>query len=363
MGRLLDRIKKSPVGRFYEKYSADRADEGAVLIAWQALFSLFPLIAGLLALLGLVLRDEERRGAITDAVAGAFPEQAGDLLSFIEETRDISGLLGVVSILGFLWSGSNLFGQMATVFNRFYDAPDRGFVGQRLMAFMMMVVYLILIVISVSASGAAHFIVDIADQFLGFPLEGIASVLGLVVGWALSLGSAFVMFLALYRVVPNVPLTFRSVWRGSLVAAFLFLVLNQVFPLYLQFFGGGFAAYKTLGLFLLLMTWFFFLTRMLVLGPELNAFLAEMGSREAAMPGTGVPKPDQPITSSQKRQNRHQAEAAGANGHAAMPPAGKQILWAGIAAGVTGLVLAAAQQAAAGVWRTVMREEPPRKAR
>jgi membrane protein len=355
MGRYLERIKQSPVGRFYAKYTEDRADEGAILIAWQALFSLFPMIVGMFAILGLVVRNEEARGAVTDAVAGAFPEQAGDLVSFIEETREIGGPLAAVSLIGLLWTGSALFGQMATVFNRFYDAEERGFIGQRLMAFMMMAVYLVLIVVSVGANGAGHAIADLAEWFLGYPLQGIAAFVGLVIGWIISVGSAFLMFLVLYRVVPNTGLGFRQVWRGALLAAVLFLLLNQIFPIYLQFFGGGFATYKTLGLFLLLMTWFFFLTRILVLGSELNAFLTGHGSREAAMPG--VPAGGR----GKKGAAAHRARAAGANGRAEVPAAGKQILWAALSAGVTGLVLAGAQRTAAGAWRAIMREEPPGK--
>jgi hypothetical protein len=49
----------------------------------------------------------------------------------------------------------------------------------------------------------------------------------------------------------------------------------------LRFFGGGFAAYKTIGLFLLLMTWFYFLARIVVLGGELNAFLRPVAAPAA----------------------------------------------------------------------------------
>ena len=113
-------------------------------------------------------------------------------------------------------------------------------------------------------------------------------------GWLVSLGSAFLMFLALYRVVPNVPLGLADVWRGAVVAGVLFLLLNQAFPLYFRILGGGYAAYKTLGLFLLLMTWFYFLAMILVIGAELNAFLS--GRARAAPLG---------------RQIRRAAEAAG----------------------------------------------------
>ncbi len=148
------------------------------------------------------------------------------------------------------------------------------------------------------------------------------------------------MFLAVYRVVPNTPLGLADVWKGATLAGVLFVLLNQVFPLYLRLFGGGFEAYKTLGLLLLLMTWLYFLARILVLGAELNAFLGAQGHRlEATLA--------QPSADARRLTDRS-------------PTDGKLILWAGLSAGVTGLTLAAARRTAAGVWRAIMREEPPR---
>ena len=65
MGGLLNRLDCSPVGRFHAKLSADRALTGAVQIAWQAMFSSFPLILGLLGLFGLVLRDPDQRPCLS----------------------------------------------------------------------------------------------------------------------------------------------------------------------------------------------------------------------------------------------------------------------------------------------------------
>ena len=55
------------------------------------------------------------------------------------------------------------------------------------------------------------------------------------------------------------------------------MILNQAFALYFSVLGGSYAAYKTLGLFLMLMTWFYCLAVILVLGVELNAFLGGHG--------------------------------------------------------------------------------------
>src|SRR5688572_28750189 len=134
MGGPLHRLAGSPVGRFAAKLSADSAMTGAIQIAWQAMFSSFPLILGLLGLFGLVLRDPAQRLWLADAMASQFPSQVSDLLGFIEETRELSGLLGAASLVGLVWSGYWLFQTMELVFNHFYGAPDRGFREQVVMA-------------------------------------------------------------------------------------------------------------------------------------------------------------------------------------------------------------------------------------
>ncbi len=278
MGGLRRRFDRSPIGRFYAKLSADRAMTGAVQIAWQAMFSSFPLILGLLGLFGLVLEDPRQRQWLADAVASQFPSQIGDLLGFIEETRELSGFLGAASVVGLVWSGYWLFQTMELVFNHFYGAPDRGFGQQVVMALAMIGLYAALFTLSVLASVAANVLVAMSDRAVPFDLTGIDPL----IGWLLALASAVGMFVAIYRVIPNTRLTLSDVWPGALVAGVLFVLLSQAFPLYFRILGGSYAAYKTLGLFLMLMTWFYCLAVILVLGVELNAFLSGRRGAEVA---------------------------------------------------------------------------------
>ena len=230
MRKYLDRFKQSRVGRFllpfFSKFSADEASFGAILIAWQSLLSLFPIIIAALSIFSLFIRDPRQRDQLVSGIQSQFPAQADDLLSFLDETRDIGGLLGIIGFLGLLWTGSNLFGTMEHVFDRFYAAEQRSFIRQRLMALMMTAIFVVLLIFSVAANAAGHSIAELADWFLGFPPEGVAATIGLGVGWLISLGSAFLLFFAIFKIVPNVPLSMRPVWKGALASAALFVLLN-----------------------------------------------------------------------------------------------------------------------------------------
>jgi uncharacterized BrkB/YihY/UPF0761 family membrane protein len=89
------------------------------------------------------------------------------------------------------------------------------------------------------------------------------------------------LFVLLYRVLPNKRQAWPRALPGALLATALLLVILQVFPLYLTFFGQGFEVYAVFGIFLLLMFWLYLLGLVLVLGAELNAFLEEPGRATA----------------------------------------------------------------------------------
>ncbi len=190
-----------------------------------------------------------------------------------------------------------------------------------------------------ASSSLTGFVVGLSEEVLPFDVPNFAFVLG----WVVSLLSAVLMFLVLYRVVPNARIRIWNVWKGALLAGVLFVALTQVFPLYLHFLGGGFAAYKALGVFLLLMTWFYFLAMILCAGALLNAVL----SGHCAVP---APKPDSARNRRARARQRDEDDSSG--------PV-KVVIWAGLTAATTSLTLILARRLAAAIWRAMTNREPP----
>jgi hypothetical protein len=98
-------------------------------------------------------------------------------------------------------------------------------------------------------------------------LVSIASILGsLIVGW--------ILFEAIYVVVPNQKISFRNSWLGAVVAAVLLQLYLTLFPLYVQHFING-GPIATLGSFIILLVFFYYFAVILFLGAEVNAYFAE----------------------------------------------------------------------------------------
>jgi membrane protein len=113
---------------------------------------------------------------------------------------------------------------------------------------------------------------------------------GLVV-MLFSLAIGFFVSLALYTIVPVARPNWRQVWKGSLAAGVLFVLLGQLFPIYLRL-TGGFSAFGSAFAFaLVLLLWFYLLGQIIVVGAEVNALAGQS-------PAASVPVPQLPEESS-----------------------------------------------------------------
>jgi membrane protein len=252
-------VRGSGPGRFFAKYQRDRADDHAALIAYSGLFSIVPMIGGLLTLLGLVTRDPDIYAQVAGLLIGWFPaELSGLLRGLLAETQAVAGWLGITSFIGLLWGATFIWGRMARAFNTFYQLEGRGLVRQTMASIVMVVVTGLVFIVATGAAVAALFLLELPAYLV------IRAVV-----W----GAVCILLLITYRVVPNGPVKVSGVWPGAVLAMILFDLVNELWPVVMGLFGGGVGVYQTLALVLLLMTWLNVSARILVLGCELNAFL------------------------------------------------------------------------------------------
>lgn len=276
----LAQFQKSKVGEFLRKVLNDRAPNLAVLLAWGTLNTMLPLILGILSIAGFILRDQQRLDSLSSTMFAVLPTQAAETLQgILTTTRQNAGAAGIVSLVLLLLTGTNFFANMQMVFNLAYHVADRNLIMQRVVALIMLVIVTALLLISTTAYGLGN---ALGSLPIALP---VGPVLGRLIGWAISLVSAVLMFLLLYKVLPNKPQSWKQALPGAGAATVLFFIILQVFPLYLAVFGKGFQAYAAFGVFLLLMFWLYLLGLILVIGAELNAFLEDPG-RSAALAET-----------------------------------------------------------------------------
>jgi membrane protein len=255
---------------FVKKLLDDEAPNLAALLAWGTLSALLPLILGVLSLSGLILNDPQRLDQVYNTLLAVVPSSAtgpiGDVLNGMRQAS--AARVGVIALLLLLVNGSSFFSNMASVFDKAYHAEGRNLLVERAIALLMLVLTTALLVVSIVATGLSSLVDNLPGQFLVGPL------LGHVIGWSVSIVSVVLLFLLMYRVLPNVRQGWRDVLPGALLSSVLLLVVTQVFPLYVMLFPPN-QAYALFGVFLVFTFWLYLVGFVFVLGVELNAFLRE----------------------------------------------------------------------------------------
>jgi YihY family inner membrane protein len=257
-------------GRLIAVFGSSQAGNYASGLAFNAFLSMFPLILGLLAILGFATQSQGAQHSVLLAILAFFPKAAApELKSAFASVHHYSGLFGIVGVVGLLWSGSSLFTSMEFSLGMVIGARQRSFLRQRAMALVMTILF----VVSLVATVGVNSLINIGG--LGWLFDPIV---GLIVWYA--------FMLAVYRLVPNRTYRVRESWPGIVIAGTAMEVLTLLWPFYTHI-AKGFSTYgAALALFFLLASWLYFLAEFILLGGAANL----MHAGEPDVPGLfGVP--------------------------------------------------------------------------
>ena len=301
MKALLERWNRSFPGRLVNKMNGDQAFNWAVIIAWNTLGSMFPILLVIVGLLGAVLQlVNVNPTTVYSTVLSLIPTDPAaqrETLRALETARHASGVFFLVGFLGLVWSGSSLFGSMEQAFDAVFRTGQRDFLRQKVMSVLMILLFTVLagsILITSTLLGLLEHLPFIPPQLLLH--GGVAFALQLVVG----LVAGTVLFLAIFDVVPNRKMRAGEVWPGALLAGAAFEALTLLFPLYIRLTGASNQYGKTFGFLFLFLALAYFVGIITMIGAELNSLLVPApGPVEPAVdPGLGrrklLPAPRRP---------------------------------------------------------------------
>jgi len=283
----INRVRGSVPARVVEKFVEDQAPNWAIIIAWNALFAMFPTVLVVAAILGIVLQVA---GITTTQIYTRLlslipdPQTVRELVPVASGVKEHTGLLAVVGLIGLIWGGSALFGAMEQAFAIAYRVRPRSFIPGKLMSAAMIFLFTILAGVAVTTSSVLPALNQLPNV-PAFLAGGAAAALQLVIGIA----AGFILYLVIYFVVPNRRLGLGKVWPGALVAGILFEVVTLIFPIYLSLNKGLNAYGKTFGLFFLLMTFFYFVGLITMVGVEVNSVLHPVDAVRPALAAAAAP--------------------------------------------------------------------------
>lgn len=255
----------------------------ASALAYQVLFSIFPFIIFLVALLGFLhlpeffawLREQAALFLPADAM-----KQVNEVIDHLQQPKGGFLSFGVVVAL---WTASSAVRATMNAMNVAYDVKE-GRPAWKLYPLSML--YTIGLAAMLIAAAALMLVGPQAMQWLAHyvGLEQFFVTLWAVLRWPLVLLILTLTVAIVYYVAPDVEQDFRFITPGSVICVVIWIAASLAFNWYVSSFADYNATYGSIGTIIVLLTYFFISAAVLLFGAEINAVI-EHHSVEGKNPG------------------------------------------------------------------------------
>ena len=267
----------------------DRAGSMGAALAYYTAFSLAPLLIIVIAVAGIVFGHDAAQAAVVAQFEGLTGEAGARAVSDVLRSNAGfgDGLVALaVGIATLVLGATTAFVELQDDLDRIFRAPARpgggawSLVRTRLLSFAMVLFIGFLLTVSLILSAAV--------SALGGLLPAAVEALVQVATLALSFALFTVLFALIYKFLPDAPLTWRNVWIGAAVTAFLFEIGKFAIGLYIGR-GAVAASFGAAGPFVVLMLWIYYSTQIFLFGAELTC--AHAGRKPARARNLEAPAP------------------------------------------------------------------------
>ncbi|MFB6226108.1 MAG: YihY/virulence factor BrkB family protein [Candidatus Paceibacteria bacterium] len=187
----------------------------------------------------------------------------------LDQTLSFNASLGAIySVILLVLTSSAIFTYLHQALNEVFgvevesDDIVRLFLLRRAIAFLMMLFLGLLFIVNLVAQGIISFGFSYVDQFIylsGSVLAGLNTAIGLVI--------LFILFYVIFRVVPDVKLSWRDAGIGAVVTTFLFALGKNLIGWYIAQSTLS-TAYGAAGSLVVFLLWVYYSSLILFFGAE-----------------------------------------------------------------------------------------------
>jgi len=264
---------RSVLARVKDRVKDDNLTIVAAGVAFYGFLAIFPALAALVIVYGLMFDPGQVAGQI-ERVAALIPQAAaGIITSRLEEISGSSqGGLGfglLVSLFFALWSATKGVQALMTAMNIAYQQEDtRGFIAQTLVSFAFVLGAIVFVILAFGALAAVPVVISLVQ------LQGASALLLSLGRWVVLALLIFGGLAVLYRYAPSRE-SARLKWiaPGAATAGVLWLVGSIAFSIYVQNFGNYDEMFGPLSAVVVLLMWFWLSALVVCLGAEINSEL------------------------------------------------------------------------------------------
>jgi membrane protein len=265
-------------------WSEDKAPRLGAALAYYSVFSLAPLLIIAISIAGLIFGPQAAQGQIVAQIQGTVGETTAEAVQeMLKQASDpTSGKLAtVVGIVVLIFGASGVFGQLQDALNTIWKVtpkPGRGMINffkDRFLSFAMVLGSGFLMLVSLMLTALIE---AVSKHFTPDWLPGGPS-LWRTTNWVVSLLVITLLFAMIFKVLPDVRLSWKDVAIGAAVTALLFMLGKFLIGLYLGY-AGIQSAYGAAASVVVILIWVYYSSQLVLLGAEFTRVYAQWrGSR------------------------------------------------------------------------------------
>ncbi|WP_370774522.1 YihY/virulence factor BrkB family protein [Clostridium sp.] len=243
----------------------------AAQLAYYLILSFFPFLIFLLTLIGFSNLDSME---VLGALRAMLPTSAFELIySVIIEVieKQNTGLLGA-SLLLVIWSASSAFRAVIKGINKAYGLNEnRSFIKRVFIAIICTFALAFVILLTLVMLVFGGLIGDLLASYLPFPT--VVYRVWNFLRYVLVVFMMILIFASIYRYTPSKMLRWREVIPGAIACTIGWLVVSLGFSFYINNFSNYSKIYGGLGAVIILITWLYLTSIILIIGGEINSLI------------------------------------------------------------------------------------------
>ncbi|MGB3587142.1 MAG: YihY/virulence factor BrkB family protein [Tunicatimonas sp.] len=262
----------------YQEWSNDDAFQKSASLAYYSIFSIPALMIIVINIASLAFGQDQVQQQLTDQIASMMgTEAANQVETMVARSRENSNstLAIIIGIATLLFGATGVFYQLQKALNDAWEVepdPDSGLkqmAKSRITALGIVVAIGFLLMISLLVTTALSAMSGwIQQQLPGFP-QFVFYILQVLV----SIGVITVLFAAMFKILPDAKVEWRSVWVGALLTAILFTIGKFLIGFYIGKTDPA-STFGAAGSIVLIMLWVYYTGLILLFGAEFTQVFA-----------------------------------------------------------------------------------------
>lgn len=239
-------------------------------LAFYTLFSLAPTVIIAVTVIGVVLGEDAAQGQIVAQLQETIGRDAATAIEqAVAQSRiEESGLLPTLMGIGALLIGATtVFAQMQFSLNTIWNVTAKPS-GNSLLIFIKSRVLSLTIVLAIGFILLVSLVVGVALRAILDHAEGLLPIIGLLAGsteFLVSLVMIAALFATIFKVLPDVVLSWKDVLVGAAVTAILFALGRYIIAAYLAYTATA-STYGAAGSVVMILLWVYYSSLILLFG-------------------------------------------------------------------------------------------------